>query len=343
MPAVDPISIAQVLRRHEQALAERITDAFLDRHPDWITRYGDLARTRGIEDARFHLQFLGGAIESGSADAFRDYVHWTTRVLEARGIDRRFLRENLMQVGDSLAQVLTPDQLAVALPFVALPEDQTGRTDTEACPTTAADLVRGVFIQAILRGERRAAVNVASEALADGMPVLELYTDVFQASLYEIGRRWERNQITVAQEHMATAITQFVMAQIYDRLPQASGARGKAVLTGVPGELHHIGAVMVSDVLETHGWTVQYLGSNLPIPSVVATVRETAPDVLGISVTMLFNVHHAAKLIAEVRGIGRPIRILVGGAAFRVRGQWRDIGADDYAPDLHGVASLLCA
>ena len=204
------------------------------------------------------------------------------------------------------------------------------------------DLVRGLFIQATLRGERRAAVNVATEALADGMAVLDLYTGVFQESLYEIGRRWERNQITVAQEHMATAITQFVMAQIYVRLPVSSGARGKAVLTGVPGELHHIGAVMVSDVLETHGWTVQYLGSNLPIPSVVATVRETAPDVLGISVTMLFNVHHAAKLIAEVRGIGRPIRILVGGAAFRVRQEWRDIGADDYAPDLHGVVTLLC-
>jgi methanogenic corrinoid protein MtbC1 len=77
-----------------------------------------------------------------------------------------------------------------------------------------------MFLQAILAGQRAAAVQVAREALRDGTSLQSLYLDVFQPALYEVGARWEANQLTVAQEHIATAITQFVMAQIYE--PPAS-------------------------------------------------------------------------------------------------------------------------
>lgn len=334
--------IAQLLRRHENSIAESVTETFLRRHPDWLERYGDRARTAGVEDARFHVQFLSGAIETDSPDAFADYVRWTTGVLEARRIDRAFLAENLLQVRQAAVDILPPDQRTVIDRFLVLPDDAAARQDPAARDSPLA-LTRSLFVQAILNGERRAAVTIASEALQNGASIDDLYADVFQDALYEVGRRWERNQISVAQEHMATAITQYVMAQMYERIPQVPARRGKAVLTGVPGELHHVGALMVADVLEAHGWEARYLGSNLPIPSVVSTVRDQAPDVLGISVTMIFNLHHATRLIGEVRGLGHPVRIIVGGGAFRVRSEWRDIGADDYAPDLRSAVSLLCA
>lgn len=113
-------------------------------------------------------------------------------------------------------------------------------------------------------------------------------------------------------------------------------------MTGVPGELHHVGALMVADMLEGRGWRVQFLGSNLPVPSIVAAVRDAKPDLLGISVTMLFNVHHAAALVAAVRALNPPPRIVVGGAAFRVADQWRATGADAYAPDVRTAVALLC-
>ena len=334
--------IAQLLRRHENTIAETVTNAFLQRHPDWLERFGERARTAGIEDARFHVQFLSGAIETDSRDAFADYVRWTTGVLEARGIDRAFLAENLLQVREAALELLPVDQRPIIDQFLVMPAEAAARPQPAAAESPLA-LTRNLFVQALLNGERRAAVTIASQALQNGAAIDDLYADVFQDALYEIGRRWERNQISVAQEHMATAITQYVMAQMYERIPPAATRRGTAVLTGVPGELHHVGALMVSDVLEAHGWEARYLGSNLPIPAVVSTVREHAPDVLGISVTMLFNLHHATRLIAEVRDLGRPLRIVVGGGAFRVRNEWRDIGADDYAPDLRSAVSLLCA
>jgi methanogenic corrinoid protein MtbC1 len=343
MPDPRLIDIAQAMRRHEHAIAERVTEEFLRRNSDWLDRYGERARTAGIEDARFHVQFLSAAVENDSPGAFRDYVRWTTGVLEARRIDRAFLAENLVQVRAALAAALPPEQFAAIDRYFALPEPV---GQAEASPTDDSSplaLTRRIFVQALLRGERRAAVNIATEALRNGASMPDLYVDVFQEALYEVGRRWERNVISVAQEHMATAVTQFVMAQMYEHIPPSAATRGKAVLTGVPGEMHHVGALMVADMLEAHGWEAQYLGSNLPVPSVIGTLRDTTPDVLGISVTMLFNLHHATRLIKEVRELGRPIRIVVGGGAFRVRQAWRDIGADDYAPDLRSAVSLLCS
>ena len=142
---------------------------------------------------------------------------------------------------------------------------------------------------------------------------------------------------------MATAVTQYVMAQVFDRIQPPDAIRGSAVLTGVSGELHHIGPMMIADMLEANGWRVQFLGSNIPVPAIVAVIKDARPDVLGISVTMLFNLHQASRLIESVRALGHPIRIVVGGAAFRVATDWRQTGADAYASDLRTAVALLCS
>jgi methanogenic corrinoid protein MtbC1 len=342
MPLGHP-ELVRMLRRSEQLIAETVTADFLTRHPDWIARYGDLARVRGVEDARFHVKYLSGAIESDSPAAFADYVRWTTRVLESRGIDRAFLRENLLQVQDAAAPLLSPANVEVMARFISAGLEP--RDDLE--PPTVAEhpltTTRNMFVQTILKGDRRAALTVATETLRDGVGIQDLYADVFQDGLREVGRLWETNVITVAQEHMATAVTQYVMAKVFDRIEPPEMARGTAVITGEPGEFHHIGPLMIADMLEANGWRVQFLGSNLPIPAIVAAIKDARPDVLGVSVTMLFNLHEAARLIELVRALGDPMRIVVGGAAFRVANDWRRTGADAYAPDLKGAVALLCS
>lgn len=71
------------------------------------------------------------------------------------------------------------------------------------------------YITALKKGNRQHAVSIARQALEEGIDVRDLYVEVFQPAMHEIGRLWETNQLTVAQEHLATAITQSVMAQLY--------------------------------------------------------------------------------------------------------------------------------
>ena len=85
-PISERVRLADLLRPARRRVAETVCEAFLLRHPDWITRHGDRARHYTIEDAVYHQDFLAAAIESGETSAFTDYLRWTAGVLEARGI-----------------------------------------------------------------------------------------------------------------------------------------------------------------------------------------------------------------------------------------------------------------
>ena len=342
MPRAASEELAETVRGISPTVAVQVTETFLQRHPDWRIRYGARAMSAGVQDAGYHLAFLAGAVEGGDPSVFAAYGQWAARVLAARGIERSFLAENLEQLRDAVgARVGVTDARTLAPYFRAALEAVS--SDPQPTEETTLNLTTQVFLQAILTGQRHAALQIAREALRDGLTLRDLYVDVFQQALYEVGARWEANRVTVAQEHIATAITQYVMAQIYEA-PDVEGAgRGTVVLTGVEGELHNIGAVMVGDLLETSGWRVRFLGTNLPAASILTVIRETAPSHVGISATMLFNVGAVRDLIGAIRSeFAERVTVVVGGAAFRTAPElWRQVAADGFATDLRGVQALF--
>jgi methanogenic corrinoid protein MtbC1 len=197
-------------------------------------------------------------------------------------------------------------------------------------PSHALADVQRLYLAALGRGQRRAATEIALRSQRDGADLATIYQAVLQPSLYEVGRRWERNEITVADEHLITAIVQFTMAQLYAAQEPVAPVRGPAVVTGVEGDLHQIGAHMVADLLEHDGWDVRFLGSNLPAAGIVAAVADHQAALVGVSATMLVNLPQVQLLLQALRAAGGPaLRVMVGGAAFRyVPDAWRGLGAD---------------
>jgi methanogenic corrinoid protein MtbC1 len=175
---------------------------------------------------------------------------------------------------------------------------------------------------------------------------VDLYVNVFAESLHRIGKLWELNKISVAQEHMATSITQYAIAAIYPRLASPAVRLGSMVVTGVAGELHQIGANLVADSMEAHGWSVRFLGSNLPHSSVLATVEESSADVLCISTTIVANLPSVVDLVQTVRGKlkERAPKIVLGGAAYRLATKFaQEVGAALAETDLRRAIATLCA
>ena len=338
------VALADQIRALRQKVGEDVTEEFLSRHPDWLERYGERTRHFGIEDACFHLDFLAGAVEAASLDSFRDYARWTVGMLQARGIGAKLVVENIRQIESALARHVSPmEQEALAAFFQAGCEAVAPSPSSPEPATEGLALVRNVYLQALLQGSRKPALTVVLEALNQGSAVSDLYVDVLQEAMYEIGRLWEMNRITVAEEHTATAITQYVLAQLYERMPQPTDRRGKVVVTGVAQELHQVGANMVADALEGDGWDVRFLGTNMPHTGILKVVNEHQADVVGISATMLFNVPQVRQLVSDISlQASRPIRIVVGGGAFRsAPNLYAEIGADGFAPDLRSAVALL--
>ncbi len=345
----DRARLAQKLAKVKQNIAQAITDDFFVEHPEWAIRYGERGRQFCTADTCFHLEFLAGAIEAGSPQAFADYAQWTARMLSARGISAHALDENFAQLERHLSLALLPQERDSILTFFtegraacAKPEPPPGEPSQEQ----GLGLARQVFLTAILAGRRQAALNVVEEVLRSGFSHVDIYLNVFTDALHRVGELWEQNKISVAQEHIATAITQYAIAAIYPRLVPAAVHRGSMVVTGVSGELHQIGANLVADAMEANGWTVRFLGTNLPHSSILAAIQEITADVLCISTTIVANLVSVADLVGTVRGkLGeRAPKIVLGGAAYRVASQFaREVGAIEAVTDLRRALAMFCA
>ena len=301
--------LAARLRDQRQGIAERVAEAF--------------PRRQEVEDVGYHLDFLAGAVEIGLVAAFADYARWSARVLKARNIDPGVIAESFRHIDEEVRRLSPTEFPPLLSPFIAAGCAAVLTAEEPEGESEAADplaLSRRLFLQAILAGRREAAVNIVLEAHNAGHDLRNLYVEIFQKALYEVGRLWEANRITVADEHMATAITQYVVARSYELLPVADQRRGRAVITGVQGELHQVGANMVADLLEADGWDVRFLGTNMPLDDILKTAREHQADLLGISATMLFNLPQVIQLVERTRaelGSAAP-RVILGGGAFRL-------------------------
>lgn len=181
------------------------------------------------------------------------------------------------------------------------------------------DSVRTRYIAALRAGNRRAALTVVDEARADGLDIRTFYEGVLQPAQQEIGRLWQQNEITVADEHLATAITQVAMTRVYDELFDAPRREGRTLIAACADtERHELGLRMICDLMEAEGWDTQYLGATVPIESLVAIVRERRPRVVALSASLTPHLARLQSAIDALRSELAPDAplILVGGRLF---------------------------
>jgi methanogenic corrinoid protein MtbC1 len=181
--------------------------------------------------------------------------------------------------------------------------------------SAALDELRHRYLRAQLTGDRREAVRlVVEDGLALGRDVLELQTAVIQAAQREIGALWQRNEVTIAQEHMATAISQLALAALFERAILHPRIDRAILIACVDGELHDLPARIVADILDLSGFDVKFVGASVPHDHLVELVRKERPDGVGLSVTMSFNLPSARVAIGRLRAAGIE-QILIGGHA----------------------------
>ncbi len=195
------------------------------------------------------------------------------------------------------------------------------------------------YVDALQLGSGLRALCVSQVALAAGLDVRDLYINVFQPAMHEIGHLWETKEITVAQEHVATSITKRVMAQIHaltmmrlTPLRMFMSALKRTVVTACVGdEMHELGIQMVADLFEMEGWCVYHLGAQVPALDVTDIVNMHRVDVLALSVTLNTHMPHVCDAIQMVRRspAGSKINIMVGGQPFVHKPElYKKVGAD---------------
>jgi methanogenic corrinoid protein MtbC1 len=172
------------------------------------------------------------------------------------------------------------------------------------------------YLQAALSGSSIRAKQVVNKYLATGHTAKELYLNIFQAVAHLTGELWLDNKISVAQEHIVTAIIKRHMGEMHQKFHPAQVRNRKVVLGCVENESHSMGLRMVRDFFEEDGWEVIYLGANVPMRAFVSIVQKTSPDIVGISVQMEQHLPSVLDLIKRMNKAGLELPIMVGGQPF---------------------------
>lgn len=177
--------------------------------------------------------------------------------------------------------------------------------------------VYNTYFDALLKGNRRTCSQTVERLIAQKVDVRDIYLNLFQKTMYKVGRLWELNRISVAVEHLATSITLNLLNLVYPLLFSEDKVDKSAVIACVTNEYHQLGSQMVTDIFELNGWNAYFLGSNTPIDDLLSFIDKQNPDIVGISIAIYFNMQNMWKMVEKVRREFPDLPVLVGGQAFR--------------------------
>ena len=194
---------------------------------------------------------------------------------------------------------------------------------------------------AILEGERAAARAGVEKALAENVSPLSILESMISA-MGEVGRLFEEGEYFVPEMLISARSMQESMAILKPRLQAEDVKPAGVVVAGtVKGDLHDIGKNLVCMMLESAGFQVIDLGSDVTAEKFVDTVREQHPDIVAMS-ALLTTTMPNMKLVMdalEQAGLRGQVKVMIGGAPV-TDAYAREIGADGYSQDASRAVRL---
>lgn len=332
--------LSELLFARSGELADAAADRVLRRHPELASRYHPVPKAKWREHMLGRVTDLASAISAGRREIFAAQLAWAKTAFAARGVPVRDLAVGLAALHDTLESEVPPEDAALLGEYIRDAAAELTRPAEAAPPRLTTDTPHGrvaaTYLLAILEGDRLAAGRCVQDAVRGGLSVRDAYTQVLMPVQQELGRMWHLGEITVAEEHFATATTAAVMSQLLPMAPTKPRDGRTVLAASVRGNAHDLGVRMFADMLEMDGWRTIYLGANVPEDDLVAAAMDFAVDLVALSATLPVQIRPLEETIRLLRTSLAPPgpRVIVGGLAFAASpGLWQHLGADAQAAD----------
>ena len=213
-----------------------------------------------------------------------------------------------------------------------------------AAAEAAGPAVSGPYaplMKAVEQGLKGEAAACTKALLAEKEP-LELVDEALIPALDIVGVKYEKGKLFLPQLLQAASAAQSAFDEIKTAIAQRGGAgasKGRIVLATVKGDVHDIGKNIVRVILENYGFEVIDLGRDVPVETVVDTVREKDVHLVGLSALMTTTLKSMEETIAALHAAKLDCRVMVGGAVLTPE-YAEKIGADWYAKDAKQSADI---
>lgn len=198
--------------------------------------------------------------------------------------------------------------------------------------------------QSIIDGDSEIALELAQQAVAQGIDPLEAISQGYVIGVNKVGEAFANGdaylpELVMAGEAMKAAVA--VLEPELARLGTERKMLGKVVLCTIEGDIHEIGKTLVGTMLSSAGFKVFDLGVDVPVMKVVDKVREVNANIVAMSALLTTTMVHQKDVIEALEDIGirSKVKVMVGGAP--VTKEWvNQIGADGYSEDAIGAIKV---
>lgn len=189
----------------------------------------------------------------------------------------------------------------------------------EAQQAKVAELGRA-YADALLAADEAAAEIAIREAMDAGLDTARIDDEIIAPAMWRIGDLWERGEISIADEHIATEISIRVLAlqREAQRVAQTRGEH-RVVLAAPAGEQHIVALRMVDNLLRNAGYDVVMLGSDVPGDALIALMHRRPPDVVCLTSTMTDAAGELLGIIGALQRRWPAMGFVVGGSGLASR------------------------
>jgi len=189
--------------------------------------------------------------------------------------------------------------------------------------------------QAVTEGDDTKVVALVSEALEEGTPASVVLQDGLVPGLQTLGERFKDGTVFLPEVLIACRAMNAGVDVLKPHFSLGDRpSKGIVVLGTVEGDMHDIGKNLVKLMLESSGFDVEDLGTDVPSEDFVAAARDTRADVVAMSALLTITMSSMSDTVRSLEdaGLRESVKVLIGGAP--VTREFADeIGADGFAED----------
>jgi methanogenic corrinoid protein MtbC1 len=200
------------------------------------------------------------------------------------------------------------------------------------------------LLAAMVNADRAGAAAIIDSVLAEGIAPLDVITNILDPAIVELGRLWEVEAMSLAQNFVASKIAEDTLLRCVPAVGDIPHPKGAVVIGNIEDDFHSLGRKAVGLFLSAAGWDVHDLGNDVPAEDLLDKALEVNASVIGVSAMMqttALNIRKVRRLLND-RGLAGRIKLAVGGAVFN----WRpdlvaEVGGDGTAHNAVGADELV--
>jgi corrinoid protein of di/trimethylamine methyltransferase len=186
--------------------------------------------------------------------------------------------------------------------------------------------------KSVVEGDAEKAVKISQEAIAVNVDAYELMQEGLMKGMKEVGNLFKRKEYYLPEVLMSAEAMHESMKILKPLVKKDARLSGVVVIGTVAGDIHDIGKNIVATMLESVGFNVIDLGTDVGLQGFLESVKRDKPDIVALSSLMTTTMENMKTIISGLREAGYKARIIIGGAPLNQEIA-SEYGADGYAPD----------